>query len=421
MRAARMRVALAALCTAVAGMACGKQATEPHLGAELPPSVIEVHPPARAARVLAVTPIWARFDRPLDRSTVNTRTVFLKIDTRRIPVIVTLTDSNRTIRIEPPGPLELRRTHTVELTAAIRTQDGGGLSQTYFWQFQVQSVRLPRPARPGDGAADRSPVEPLWWAPTDSAGSMEYRLMVSSDSAAVAAGTAPSVVVSQQPYLPSSRWTSGATFYWSVRARNLETGEERDGPMASFSVIAADAPKDTVYVPLTDPGTYNRGTWQCPNLSSGTTGVIGMFRLDGGALGPDPVVHDAKILLIPLTFITPTTFAQAAPYLERMDRDWIACSSAYPGPPPNRETGNIASAALGDDAYLHYESGVLAAHVQHALRGGALRGFVLRSYRSVSYAGTGASPGFRIIHYVRPGQARRAAATRGDAPGDAHH
>ena len=113
-------------------MGCGhRAATAP--AAPPPPALVATHPQARATRVPYDTSIWARFQEPLDPASVGPTTVFLKIDTRRIPVAVSLDDSGRRVVLEPTQPLALRSTHTVLFTTGVRTALGAPFAAAWQW------------------------------------------------------------------------------------------------------------------------------------------------------------------------------------------------------------------------------------------------------------------------------------------------
>ena len=96
---------------AIAG--CSEETAAPLAPAPLPPEIVEVYPPPRSTAIPYETTIWFRFKTPIVPTSVNPQTVFLKIDTKRIPVNVSFSDSNRVVTLRPLSDLELRRTHTV--------------------------------------------------------------------------------------------------------------------------------------------------------------------------------------------------------------------------------------------------------------------------------------------------------------------
>src|SRR5947208_13779575 len=90
------------LLLAVTLQACStRHVTGPPLAVPTPPEIVAVYPMPRASRVPYDIQPTIRFQDSLDSTTVNTRTVFLKLDTRRIPVSIMLTDSAHVILIRP--------------------------------------------------------------------------------------------------------------------------------------------------------------------------------------------------------------------------------------------------------------------------------------------------------------------------------
>src|SRR5439155_20186676 len=129
----------------------------------------------------------------------------------------------------PTQPLALRSTHTVLFTTGVRTALGAPFAAAWSWQFTTIGVRHVAAVGPADGATFQSPVAPLIWTATDpSAGPVEYRIASGADSAAVAA--AAGTTTAQPYYLPVVRWNAGAISYWKVSVRNLDTGDEDEGP-----------------------------------------------------------------------------------------------------------------------------------------------------------------------------------------------
>src|SRR5262245_23457776 len=80
------RVLGLALVAALA-LSCGRKAAVPTAPPDVPhPSRIEaVFPPARSAGVFYETAVWVEFTAALDPATISDRTVFFKVDTRRLP------------------------------------------------------------------------------------------------------------------------------------------------------------------------------------------------------------------------------------------------------------------------------------------------------------------------------------------------
>ena len=240
---------LAALVIASGG--CAKHVTAPVARANLPPQVVAVSPPARSTHVENDAAIWARFDRDLDPSTVDTRHVRLKVDTRRLSITVAYDPATRIVRITPADGLELNVTHTVELEPGLRTADGDSLGAVYFWQFTTLSVRRARAPYPPDGATGESPFTELLWDGTEaSAGPIHYQLSFGTDSSAVANHGAGSIDLTTTRYRPTFRWAQDTPNYWSIRSINYDTGDQIDGPVWRFDPLPSATPIDSVQVHL---------------------------------------------------------------------------------------------------------------------------------------------------------------------------
>ena len=99
------------VCVLALVSACGRRHGAPVEPPPPPPPEIEaVYPTDRARSIVYDTTIWAQFRAPLDPATVNDHTVFLKLDTRRIPCSVSYEAATRRIRLTPQVELVLRRT-----------------------------------------------------------------------------------------------------------------------------------------------------------------------------------------------------------------------------------------------------------------------------------------------------------------------
>jgi hypothetical protein len=289
----------------------------------------------------------------------------------------------------------------VELTPLVHTRDGGAFAETYFWQFQTLSVRTPRFSEPADGAVGESPVAPLFWTATDSAGLVEYRFAVSTDSAAIASGSAATMTAKLAQFVPDTRWGDGSTVYWKVHVKNLETGDEAEGPVWRFRVVPGDAPRDSIMLPIVDPGTFERGVWRCPVLASGPTNNA-VFRIDPAPVSAGMVVRDAQLIFAPFTFVSPQTVTQAQPFVQALEVPWIACDGRYPGAAPVPSAGVLANGGMWDDGLIHYASDRLSAQVQGLIRRHDLHGFMPRSNRVLTFAPTAPTSGIRVVYYVQP-------------------
>jgi hypothetical protein len=248
----------------------------------VPPHLTAMFPSPRSTHIQGDTPVWAEFDAALDPATVDVKHVFLKVDTRRIPIGVTYDGSRHRVTIVPQVPLALLTTHTVEFSPSLRTAAGDTLGPGVFWQFTISSLRRLRAPFPADSAVGESPFARLGWAGTeDFAGSVAYDVWAGTDSAAVASRSfAPLSRVLTDFYLPTSRWAQDATLFWSVRETNLTTSEQLDGPVWRLTPLPASTPIDSVVVPITD--------WFFGNVvmtSSGGFNYIGACKRDSVVIG----------------------------------------------------------------------------------------------------------------------------------------
>ena len=403
--------ALAAVLAVVMAAGCGqrKGVVAPEPGTVLPPHVTGVMPAVRSVRVDYDTPIWVRFDEPLDSTTVNATTVFLKIDTRRIPVDVALADTGMRIVIQPRHALEIRRTHTIEISPRVRTRSGHAFSDGFFWQFTTMAVRRIESPTPASGAIGRSPVEPLMWDSTETvAGDVKYRLYFSSDSAQVAAGASPAVDVDQSWYLPRNRWATAAPWYWKVRVVNQDTGDEFTGPVWRFDVHPP-GPVDSVTIPVGNVGTYDKTAhlWRCSTLTSGT-GSAPEAQFDLSALDSGLVIDRAVMRLQTNSRIDAT---RTFPQLWEISEPWTACDATRPGPPtlpdPPLAGGNI------DQGFMTFESDLLGAQVQGRIhRQAQYHDYTFRSATTISYNPLVFDTGLRIYYYI-PTQPLARARTQG--------
>ena len=400
-RAPRMLSVLLVVGTLVGG--CGKKnSTGPALEDHLPPSVVSTFPAARSTGVPFDTPIWARFREPLDSATVSATTVFLKIDTRRIPATITLEDSARTIVIHPIGPLELRRTHTIEISPRVRAAEGATLDRTYFWQFTTISVRRPSNPEPASGASFESPVAPLFWDETEvGAGPVEYRLYHGADSAQVEAEAIAPIILSGAALLPTTTWARGTSVFWKVRARNQETGEEAAGFVWRFDVAPVDAVLDSFLVFPRDAGYWDEQfrVWRCPGLLSGSR-YGGLVRFDLNSIDSTLVLADAQVRIYTATIVTFNHNAQLFMLLNSQ----APCDARFPGFPPV-PTSPLAAGTRDALGYVNFSSAPLAAQVQARIRRHReFNDYSLRSALNITYQTTFPASGIHI-YYLRPGGA----------------
>jgi len=385
---------------ALAAAGCGKdQVAAPEPTAQLGPEVEAVFPPARAAHVPCETEIWVRFHEPLDPTTVDVHSVFLKLDTGRILVHLALLDSGRTIAIQPLEPLAVLRTHTVELTPSLKTASGASFAQTYFWQFKTSGVRRLAEPDPPDRTPFESPVSPLAWRGTDAdAGTIRYAVFAGEDSAAVAVSTTPGALTSDALFLPTAPWALGHRIYWRVRVENLDSGDQDSGPVWSFQVAPPGAPIDSVLVRLSRYASWDTrlNAWNCSALTSSGFS-IGMVQLDFGPIDSTLTVADAYFGCIGPDPNVPT---QRNATMHAILRPWSLCAAGVTAPPPMSDA--IASGEGDPSSRVRFASTLLAArvqaHVRHQL---APAQYALRSTSGMTYTAFEDGAGIRIYYYKR--------------------
>jgi hypothetical protein len=381
--------ALLALGLALAVTAgCAKHAAPTAPRAQLPPQVVATSPPARALHVPTEAAIWAEFDRPLDPSTVDTRHVFLKIDTRRLPITVSYDAAHRRVVIDAGGELALFATHTVEFRPGLRTADGDSLGQTYFWQFTTLGVRLPRAPYPEEGATGESPFAELLWQGTETtAGPIFYDLFTGADSGAVAARTSASTRVAAAQYLPGAKWPQDTPFFWSVRANNQNTGDQSDGPVWRFEPLPTSTPVDSMVV---RPSNWLYGTLRStsPNYiynASCKSSIIlvdasydNLETWDFSALGPGLRLAGSALVVSPTAFFADGQTHGLTLWSARSLGTICVLNAAAPLDLPER--GPLLSAAeVIPGKRLRFQSDALSTFAESVVRHGNLDGTVFSS------------------------------------------
>lgn len=410
---------------ALVGLACGRRAavpTSPPPGGGPPPSFIEaINPPARSSGVFYETEVWVRFAAALDTTTVNDRTVFLKADTRRLPITILWDAATRRLRIIPGERLALRQTYTVELAPTLRAMNGTTLGQNYFWQFTTNSLRRPQSPSPMDGSILESPFVALRWGGLTefSAGLSTYEIHAGPDSAQVTDPSDPPLgVLGASPFLPRARWRQDGRNYWAIHARNTVTGERLVGPVWRFDTYPADAPVDTIAAVVqdwdwVDPGNArNRCTEDSLAMGSNFTSTI---RWNFSPL--DTSVRLAGVA-IEMTPRYATVAAITGPSVWYAGATWPRCDQGVAGPPNTDETnGKLADAVVLAPTRIRFSSDALAAHVEATRRLGGFFGYLFRSTVRRSFFGPAAgSPTVRAVMWMyvyRPAPAALAASPPG--------
>ena len=118
-RGAWFLLTLAALAAAFA--ACTPKTTAPPPPG-IAPKVVAVQPVPRSTGNLYDGQIWAMFAGALDPASVDTTTVFLKQDTKRISSLVAYEPVTRRIVIVPRSTLALQTAYTVILSSRVRSK-----------------------------------------------------------------------------------------------------------------------------------------------------------------------------------------------------------------------------------------------------------------------------------------------------------
>jgi hypothetical protein len=220
-----------------------------------PPGIVAVFPAPRSVFVDYLSDIWAEFDQPLDPLTVNAKTVYLKIDTARLPVSVAYDSATRRVHVRPLVTLALLTTYTVELSANVRDVSGQPFTGGYLWQFTTQSVRHPSNPFPVDRGLDSPFVTVNWGGNETTAGPIVNEVYAGTDSAAVAARTTPLLYRgARTQYTPRIRWSSSGPCFWSITVENQTSGERYKGPVWRFDTPDPSVPLDSIDVSIIDFG-----------------------------------------------------------------------------------------------------------------------------------------------------------------------
>ncbi len=397
-----------------------------------PPQVTAVSPAPRAAFVLYdSTAIWAEFATALDSATVSPLNVYLKVDTRRVPVAVSWEAARRRVHVTPLVVLDLNQTYTVELSPNLSTADGVPLGQKYSWQFTTNSLRRPASPAPAAGTAGESPFAPLKWGGNETTGPVSYEVYAGDDSAAVAerrvsllySGTAAI-------FVPRTRWRQDAATWWAVTAVNLVTHEQLRGAAWRFSALAASTPVDSAVAVNLFAGyayldSYGRSRASCgfDQFSCGPAMNAGA-RWDFGAFPTSAKLAGARLELWAYPGYE-DTLAQSTVTAWYALASWLCSQSVVGGIPVTDERdGRLATGMLVESGRLRLESDALAAHLQATIRYGTFYGYVLRASRAVRFASPihpnmGLRPLLRLYFYRSggPAPADAASGTRTGARG----
>jgi hypothetical protein len=372
---------------------CSKQATAPAAAPPpLVPELVATEPPARSPRVLYDTDIWAQFDRSLDRHTVNSQNVYLKLDGQRVPLAVSYDDTSHRVTLQPGAILLLQRTYTVEFSTAVHGADGTPLAPGVFFQFTTNSLRRLAYDFPLDGDLE-GPLVTLGWGGTlGPTNNIVYELYVSTDSLQVLARTAPLMLRGVLTrFLPAAGWPMGRTVYWAVTSENQTTHERLDASVRSFRTVDASAPLDSIVISASDIGSRSTtsGVQQCGS-STFQCGPLfnGAVHWNVAAIPADARLQGATARLALSTGPT-NGIGVARPALWMAQNDWQACAIIAPGPPFPENTGFLASGTEETPTTAAFNSERLAAMLEAQKRKRAfVFGTLVRADASITFQST---------------------------------
>ena len=384
-----------------------------------------MYPPPRSVLVDYLTDIWAQFDRKLDPATVNGKTVYLKLDTTRLPAVVSYDSTAQRIHVHSTNPLTLLTTYTIEVSANVRAADGEPFTNGYLWQFTTQSVRHPTNPFPADGGEDSPFVTVNWGGNETTPGPLIYELYAGLDSAAVAARTAPLVYRGPATQVvPQVRWHEFGTNYWSITVENPAQGERYNGPVWRFRTPAASVPVDSVDIAngdfgymsiipqrtfcqtgeiITGPNYRSFQGWQLVNLPSPLRFARARWLLSSTVASQDSLAGGVNVYG---AFTSP------------------ACGFRVSGN-PNFVQPLAVGVPEADPRTMRLESDYLTAYLEASVRRGGFLGYFLVSGRVVHFVsafGNEAAykPNLRIwTYHITPAPARAsspAAAASGALP-----
>ena len=383
------------------------------------PRIVATVPAARSEGVLYDTEIWAGFDRGLEASSVDSTSVFLKLDTQRVSCAITYEAAPRRIRVRPRATLQLQRTYTVEFAAALRALDGTTLGERQFFQFKTNSLRRPTYSYP-DSAALEGPVVMLGWGGNGGVSSqLIHEVYASPDSAAVVARSlAPLQRATSLTFLPRTAWPRGTSVYWSVTTENQATGERLAGHVRRFETYSEAWPVDSVTWTMLD---YGGSRFQTPRIQycnqisqfAGPDHSLAMhFRQPPVALTNAAVVS-ARIY-VPLQSGYADSLSGNPLTAWQTLTDFTACSFGWPGPPYPDANGRLgaAEACEAPSTAMVREDGLAAWFEQNA-RGRGLPGIQWRADRMVGTAISSSNPVRAVVTFIPRGSPSPPLAARG--------
>jgi hypothetical protein len=104
----------------------------------MPPTVTAKSPSAGATGVATTVAPTATFSRAMDQTTISGTTVTLSSSSGLVAASVAYDATSRTVTLTPSGPLANGVTYTMQLSSAIKSQDGQALAAT-SWTFTTVS------------------------------------------------------------------------------------------------------------------------------------------------------------------------------------------------------------------------------------------------------------------------------------------
>lgn len=381
MRRRSVRVALAATLVLACG-ACGKHESAPTaIGPPESDPVVAVYPAARSTRVTPETEIYADFAVDLDRATLTSVNVYLKIDAMRYPAELIWSEATRRLAILPEQALRIGRTYTVEITPRVRRADGTPLfPRGWFWQFTMTSIRPLRTPDPPTGAVQVSPFMRLRWDPNDpDAGTMIYTMFWAFDSSVVADRNVAGTLLNTNRWIPVQRWPMDTPIYWAVRAQNLRTGEILEGPVWRFRTLPASTPVEDVVLRAVE---WGYATSASPGIARCNEQNIQIAPTNVAAIRWQLPPPGTAFAAVELTLTPFPNVSGSRTSIRATATSWNACAVRHPGTPLGQGP-TLATMVPRSGAFL-FQSDSLTAHVEAASRDGNLYGYLIESTRTIS-------------------------------------
>jgi len=407
----RARLRLLALASILTLAACSKESAGPLEPPPTPPTdspqIVTTVPAARSEGVVYDTEIWAGFDRALEASSVDSTSVFLKLDTQRLPCTITYEAAPRRIRLRPRVTLQLQRTYTVEFAATIQGLDGTTLGERRFFQFKTNSLRRPTYAYP-DSLTMEGPLVMLGWGGNGGVTStIIHEVYASADSTAVANRTLPALQRGTAlGHFPRAPWPRGTRVYWSVTTENALTGERLNGRVRWFTTFPEGWPVDSLVWANSDYGGSRNQTprIQYCNQVAQFTGpdhsLAAHFRTAAGVL-PTVAIESAR-MYVPLQPGYSDSLAVNPMSAWQTTTDFTACSFGWSGPPFPEPTGFLGDAeACAEANTAMLRSTAIGAWLEQSARSRGVPGIQWRAARMIGTALSSVTPSRAVVVYLR--------------------